>query len=81
MKLDLFHAVQRISGTLCKKNPQCLENLQLVFRQDGDSGKRRSLATPEPDVITSKMERFVLKWKESNMVEETMFLHQTPQKQ
>ena len=49
VKLDLFHAVKRITSTLRKKHSltrQCIEDLQLVFRQDGDSGKKRMLATP-----------------------------------
>ena len=44
VKLDLFHAVQRITNTLHKRHPlvqQCMQDLQLVFRQDGDSGVAR----------------------------------------
>lgn len=40
VKLDLFHAVQRILNTMHKRHPlvqQCMQDLQLVFRQDGDS--------------------------------------------
>ena len=67
VKLDLFHAVKRIITTLRKKHPlshQCRQDLQLVFRKDGDSAPKRSEATPEPDVINTKLEKFVSKWKD-----------------
>ena len=66
VKLDLFHAIQRITKTLRKKNPllhECLQNLRLVFRQDGDSEKKRMADTPGPDVMLYKLDRFVEKWK------------------
>lgn len=67
VKLDLFHAVQRITNTLQKRNlliKECLNNLQLVFRKDGDSGEKRLANTPSPEVILSKLEKFVNKWKD-----------------
>ena len=67
VKLDLFHAVKRISTTLPKKHPlihQCTQDLQLVFRKDGDTGKQRTESTPEPDVMSSKLEKFVSRWKD-----------------
>ena len=67
LKLDLFHAVQWITNTLHKRHPlvqQCMQDLQLVFRQDGDSGVTRMAATPSPEVILSKMNKFVDKWKD-----------------
>ena len=68
VKLDLFHAVKRITSTLRKKHSltrQCIEDLQLVFRQNGDSSKKRMLATPKPEEITTKIEHFLTKWKDS----------------
>lgn len=67
VKLDLFHAVKRIITTLRKKHPlshQCRQDLQLVFRKDGDRAPKRSEATPEPDVINTKLDKFVSKWKD-----------------
>ena len=67
MKLDLFHAVKRIITTLRKKHPlshQCRQDLQLVFRKDGDSGTKRMETTPEPGVINTKLENFASKWKD-----------------
>lgn len=67
VKLDLFHAVKRITSTLYKKHPlihQCMDDLQLVFREDGDSGKKRLSPTPGSNVIMCKLESFIEKWKD-----------------
>ena len=67
VKLDVFHAVQRIVRTLPKRHShyhKCLEKLRLVFRTDGDSGKERVSATPPPDVMLRNMDRFIHEWKE-----------------
>jgi hypothetical protein len=65
VKLDLFHAIQRITRTLPKKHPlikQCVKELRLVFRCDGDSGEKRLSSTPPPDIISNKMDAFLEKW-------------------
>ena len=65
VKLDLFHAVQQISQTLSRKHPlmqQCLQELRLVFRCDGDSGKARLSATPLPEIIHAKLNALLAKW-------------------
>ena len=62
IKLDLFHAVQRITNTLCKRHllvQRCMQDLQLVFQQDSDSRVTRMAATPSPEVILSRMNKFV----------------------
>ena len=65
VKLDLFHSVQRTTKTLSRKHPllkRCIQELRLVFRCDGDSGKNRLSPTPSPEVINRKisfkMERY-----------------------
>jgi len=66
VKLDLFHAVQRISKTLPKRHSltrQCLRDLTLVFRSDGDVEDRRKSATPSSEIISSKLQAFKQKWK------------------
>ena len=66
VRLDLFHAVQRITRTLPKKHPlfhKCVADFRLVFRADGDVGKQRLLPTPAGDVLLSKLTSFVEKWK------------------
>ena len=77
VKLDLFHAVKRINTTLHKKHPlshQCRQDWQLIFRKDGDSGTQRMEPTPEPDVINTRLENFMSKWK---MKVQRKCLHQT----
>ncbi len=59
VKLDIFHAVQRISKTLRKRHPyrlQCLQDLRLVFRCDGDSGEKRLSTTPSSEKILLSFE-------------------------
>ena len=68
VKLDLFHAVQRISKTLPKRHlltKQCLHDFSLVFRCDGDVEDNRKSATPPPDKIISKLQAFKRKWLEA----------------
>ena len=38
VKLDVFHAVQRITQTLPKRHKKYVDHLWLVFREDDDSG-------------------------------------------
>ena len=67
VKLDIFHAVQRIVRTLPKRHEcfyKCLERLRLVFRTDGDSNKKRTSNTPSPDIMLRNMEQFVKEWKD-----------------
>ena len=67
VKLDLFHAVQRITKTLSKKHThtrQCISELRCVFRCDGDSGERRLSHTPPPTVMLSKLSEFITRWKD-----------------
>lgn len=62
--LDLFHATQRITKTLCKRcklASRCMNDLTLVFRANGDSGDNRLCMTPQPDQMLSQMQNFVEK--------------------
>ena len=66
MKLDIFHAVQRVTKTLPKKHllmKDCVRELQFVFRCDGDSGKDRLAETLPPDVISMKLDAFIKEWE------------------
>ncbi len=66
VKLDIFHAVQRITRTISKAAPfyrVILNDLRTVFRAAGDIGLKRSLPTPEPTEIAEKMETFAARWK------------------
>lgn len=65
--ISLFHAVQRITHTLRKKNPlvqKCMHDLRLVFREDGDSEQKRVSATPAPEVILAKLDKFIDNWRD-----------------
>ena len=66
VKLDLFHAVQRITRTISKKHPyfyQCMADLKLVFRQPCDLGSLRKLSTPDPSVMSTNLDCFMRKWE------------------
>lgn len=65
VKLDVFHAVQRLSKALSKKHPyfyNCLQDFRLVFRSKGDNGPQRTKPTPSPSVLVNHLEFFIRKW-------------------
>lgn len=66
IKLDLFHAVQRITSTLNKRNPHfrsfCAD-LRGIFRSPGDSGLQRTLNTPNSERIGENLKNLMEKWK------------------
>lgn len=57
VKLDLFHAVQRITATIPRGQPckaEFIRQLRLVFRRNGDCGKKRQCATASvPDMLNN----------------------------
>lgn len=66
VKLDLFHAVQRIASKIKKRHPlrrQCLDSFRLVFRMPGDIGKERKKSTPSRSVMLTNLDRFVKNWE------------------
>ena len=72
VKLDLLHAVQRISKSLSKKHSyffNFLQDFRLVFRNKGDNGPKRTKPTPEPDVLLTNLDSFLTKWKEIASIE------------
>ncbi len=59
VKLDLFHAVQRITKTIPKHflvRRVFLQDLRNVFRQAEDDGEDRKYPTPEPSVLKKNLE-------------------------
>ena len=67
VKLDLFHAVQRLTRKLPKKHPMihlCTNDFRLVFRSPADLGHTRMNSTADSDTILLNMDQFVMKWKE-----------------
>ena len=66
IKLDLFHAVQRITTSMDKRHPlynSCVSELKIVFRQQNDHGPTRTLYTPESEVLLQHITNFAAKWR------------------
>ena len=65
VKLDLFHAVKRVSSAISKKHPyfyQALQDFRLVFRKSGDNGVIRKQTTPSPPSLLKNLQSFTSKW-------------------
>ena len=68
VKLDIFHAVQRITRTLSKRHSlyfQCISELRNVFHEFEDIHEERQVSTPPPEVMGVKMDNFIGKWKDA----------------
>lgn len=66
VKLDVFHAVQRVTRAMSKKHAlfhTCAHDLRLVFRCKTDIGKKRTMNTPNLTVLLSNMDNFISKWE------------------
>ena len=65
VKLDLFHALSRISTKISKRHPfygRCLQDLRLIFRDTTDVGDTRTEKTPDPNTLLKNAELFLKKW-------------------
>ena len=63
VKLNLFHAVQRVTNVIPKRNEfskTFCKEFSLVFGQDGDLGDDRK--TPEPPMIRKNLDTFCERW-------------------
>ena len=64
IKLDLFHACQRITKTLPDKKSNSAvsfsQNFGLIFRKEGDFGECRNLETENEKNILENLEKFLL---------------------
>ena len=70
IKLDIFHAIQRLTRVLSKKHPlyyQILKDVKLIFRDPRDTGKERTLQTPDPKVLCERIDTFLAKWNEAEI--------------
>ena len=67
VKLDLFHAVQRIVRELPDKNSvpslKFSKEFGLVFRDQKDQEATRTMPTPSPDVIISNLEQILNRYE------------------
>ena len=80
VKLDLFHAVQRITKTIPKKHvhtSQFLKELSLVFRSDGDCGDKRQFPTPSAEKLLTNLDKFMTKWQQNDHEKATIFKPET----
>ena len=67
VKLDVFHAVQRITRAMSKKNSffhECIKDLRMVFRHPIDIGTKRTMPTPESSPMLQNLDNFVAKWRD-----------------
>lgn len=70
VKLDLFHAVQRLTKKLPKKHPMVnlyTDDFRLTFRKASDLGYVRMDATADTKTILSNIDQFLTKWKECDL--------------
>ena len=72
VKLDPFHAIQRVvakipkkggSGPLQKLRTQMLHDFKLILRDPTDRGMKRSKPTPSASSIEKNIDNFLLQWK------------------
>ena len=65
VKLDLFHACQRVIRTMPITNSlynDAVKSFIQIFRQDDDQGETRLKSTPEKDVIERNLNSFMQRW-------------------
>ena len=66
VKLDVFHAVQRIVQKIPKKHPfyaPCARDMGMVFRDIHDKGQKRTKATPSSSSILANLNSFITRWE------------------
>ena len=69
VKLDLFHAVKRVTAHVPKSGHHYLSSsfindFKLMFRAEGDCGEERKMDTPDETVIAANMEKLLHRWKD-----------------
>ena len=65
IKLDIFHAIQRITRVMYKKHLlflPCKNDLKMLIRCSNDIAKKRKCVTPDSTQILANMEDFIKKW-------------------
>ena len=66
VKLDLFHAVQRVTRVMSKKHllyHACVNDFKLLFREKADVGKKRTMTSPNTAQLLTNFDDFMTKWK------------------
>ena len=70
VKLDLFHAVQRVSRAMSKQHTlyfPCVRDFTMTLRNSADKGKRRTMHTPDIDVIEHNIQQFLTIWSKTEL--------------
>ena len=66
VKLDVFHAVQRVVQRIPKRHPfhaPCARDMGIVFREAQDQGPARTKATPSPTILLANLDSFIKRWE------------------
>lgn len=72
IKLDIFHAIQRIVSQIPKRQPNAVmrrtrrtmvTELRLCFRRSSDIGHVRKEKTPTPEELENNFHNFMKKWQ------------------
>ena len=66
MKLDIFHAIQRITRAVSRNHALfhvCMNDFRMVFRHRTDIGPKRTMTTPSSTVMLANIDNFVRKWE------------------
>ena len=73
VKLDPFHAIQRVIKKIPKKKGctetvtqlqrQMILSLKKIFREPADKGEQRTMDTPSPEIILKNIDNFMRQWK------------------
>ena len=74
VKLDLFHAVQRVIKKVPKRDKRgrtmklvrqrMINDLRMVFRDPADIGSTRMANSPSPAVMLRNLDNFLKKWND-----------------
>ena len=78
VKLDIFHAVKRISDKIPKRHPlrnDCVKHLSMVFRDPQDRGDSRLMETPDPNVLVAQLDVFFCKSGKQCSIKVGVFCH------
>lgn len=65
VKLDLFHACQRILRTVSRANPlyrDMTRSFTQIFREDDDQGESRLKSTPKKEKLERNLNSFIERW-------------------
>lgn len=71
VKLDLFHAIQRVTTKVPKGKWQYLcssfiDDFKMIFGADADQGEIREMEIPDEHTIKSNLEHLTERWKDVN---------------